>query len=99
MISTTNNGTPEDVTINNDQDLYLLLETVEGSVTVTINYPISIVDANGQAIVVENNNQLEDNIVEATSECGNDDSDDENDNDDDGNHDDGDDGRLIAIKK
>jgi hypothetical protein len=99
VISTTNNGNPEDVTINNDQDLYLLLETVEGSVTVTINYPISIVDANGQTIVVENNNQLEDNIVEATSECGNDDSDDENDNDDDGNHDDGDDGRLIAIKK
>lgn len=99
VISTINNGTPEDVTINNDQDLYLLLETVEGSVTVTINYPISIVDANGQTIIVENNNQLEDNIVEATSECGNDDSDDENDNDDDGNHDDGNDGRLIAIKK
>lgn len=99
VISTTNNGTPEDVTINNDQDLYLLLETVEGSVAVTINYPISIVDANGQTIVVENNNQLENNIVEATSDCGNHDSNDENDNDDDGNHDDGNDGRLIAIKK
>lgn len=99
VISTTNNGTPEDVTINNDQDLYLLLETVEGSVAVTINYPISIVNANGQTIVVENNNQLEDNIVDATSDCGNHDSDDENDNDDDGNHDDGNDGRLIAIKK
>lgn len=99
VISTTNNGTPTDVTINNDHDIYLLLETVEGSTTVTINYPISIVDANGQTIVVENNNQLEHNIHEATTECGNHDSDDENDNDDDGNHNNGGDGRLTSIKK
>jgi hypothetical protein len=100
VISTTNNGAQVDVTINEDHDLYVLLETVEGSNVVTINYPISIVDANGQTIVVENNNQLEDNIVEAISDCGNHDSDDENDNGDDGNHDDGhDDGRLATIKK
>lgn len=99
VISTTDNGTPTDVTINNDQDLYVLLETVQGGNTVTINYPISIVDANGQTIVVENNNQLEDNIYEATTECGNHDSDDENDNDDDGNHDSGDDDGRASNKK
>lgn len=98
VISTTNSGTPTDVTINNDHDLYLLLETVEGSTTVTINYPISIVDANGQTIVVENNDQLEHDIHEATTECGNHDSDDENDNDDDGNHNSGDDDGRIATK-
>ena len=100
VISTTNNGTPTDVTINNDHDLYILLKTVEGSNTITINYPISIVDANGQTIVVENNNQLEHDIHEATSECGNHDSDDENDNDDDGNHNSGDDddGRISNKK-
>ena len=99
VISTTDNGTPTDVTINNDQDLYVLLETVQGGNTVTINYPISIFDANGQTIVVENNNQLEDNIYEATTECGNHDSDDENDNDDDGNHDSGDDDGRASNKK
>ena len=97
VISTTDNGTPTDVTINNDHDLYVLLETVEGSTTVTINYPISIVDANGQTIVVENNDQLEHDIHEATTECGNHDSDDDNDNGDDGNHDDGD-GRALHTK-
>lgn len=90
VISTTNNSVLEDVTINNDHDLYVLLETVEGSNYVTINYPISIVDANGQIIVVQNNQQLEEDIVEATSECGNHDSDDENDNEDDADHNDGD---------
>ena len=99
VISTTNNGTPTDVTINNDHDLYTLLETVEGSNTITINYPISIVDANGQTIVVENNNQLEQDIHEATSDCGNHDSDDDNDNGDDGNHDSGDDDGRISNKK
>lgn len=89
VISTTHNSVIEDVTINNDHDLYVLLETVEGSNYVTINYPISIVDANGHTLVVENNHQLEEDIVEATSECGNHDSDDENDNGDDGNHNDG----------
>jgi len=102
VISTTNSGTPTDVTINNDHDLYVLLETVEGSNTVTINYPISIVDANGQTIVVENNHQLEHDIHEATTECGNHDSDDDNDNGHDGNHDDGDDsnddGRILHTK-
>ena len=99
VISTTDNGIPTDVTINNDHDLYLLLETVEGSTTVTINYPISIVDANGQTIVVENNNQLEEKIVEATSDCGNHDGDDDNDNDDDGNHDDGENDGRASNKK
>ncbi|WP_293890605.1 hypothetical protein [Flavobacterium sp.] len=90
VISTTHNSVLEDVTINNDHDLYVLLETVEGSNYVTINYPISIVDANGHTVVVQNNHQLEEDIVDATSECGNHDSDDENDNEDDGNHNDGD---------
>ena len=99
VISTTNNGSPTDVTINNDHDLYVLLETVEGSTTVSINYPISIVDANGQTIVVENNNQLEHDIHEASTECGNHDSDDDNDNDEDGNHNSGDDdGRALNSK-
>lgn len=102
IISTTNNSNPVDVTINNDHDLYVLLDTVQGSTSVTINYPISIVDASGVTIVVENNNQLEENIVEATSDCGNHDSDDDNDNDNDDNHDDGDDSndddKLISIK-
>ena len=90
VISTTNNSVLEDVTINNDHDLYILLETVEGSNYVTINYPISIANADGQTIVVQNNQELEEDIIEATSECGNHDSDDENDNDDDGDHNDGD---------
>ncbi len=102
IISTTNNSNPVDVTINNDHDLYVLLDTVEGSNSVTINYPISIVDSNGVTIVVENNNQLEENIVEATTQCGNDDSNDDNDNDEDDDHDDGDDSndddKLISIK-
>lgn len=99
VISTTDNGTPTDVTINNDHDLYALLETVEGSNTVTINYPISIVDANGVTIVVENNNQLEHDIHEASTECGNHDSNDDNDNGHDGNHNSGEDDGRASNKK
>jgi hypothetical protein len=89
VISTLNNGTPEDITVNNDHEFYVLVETVVGSTTITINYPFSVVDANGQTITVNNNSELETSIENAIEQCGEHDGD--NENDDDHNHNDGED--------
>lgn len=89
VISTTNNGTQEDVTVNNDHEFYVLVETVVGSTTVTINYPLSVIDANGQTVTVNSNSELEDSIGQAIDDCGEHDGD--NENDDDHNHHNGED--------
>jgi hypothetical protein len=89
VISTSNNGSPVEVTVNTDHDLYTLIETVQGSTTITINYPLTIVDANGATITLANNDELENKIEEAIEHCGNHHGDHEN--DDDSNHDDGED--------
>lgn len=59
------------ITIQNDTDLYLFFENIEDTIYVSINYPISIIDANGQNVVINSNEALESAIEEAIEVCNN----------------------------
>lgn len=59
------------VTIHNDSNLYMFLENLEDITLVSINYPISITDANAQNTIINSNEALESAIEEAIQECGN----------------------------
>lgn len=64
-----NNQLADTVTLNNNTDLYNFLENLEDNEYVAIQYPISIVNSNGQAITITNNNQLEDIIEDSIDDC------------------------------
>jgi hypothetical protein len=70
------------VTINNDSDLFNLLENLDDEDYVSINYPISVTNANGQQVVINNDSELENAIETAESSCDDDDDDDFDDDDD-----------------
>src|SRR5690606_28156711 len=74
----------ETVTITNDAMLYAFIESLDGGVLASINFPISMVLANGNEIVVNNNAELEAAINAADDTC---DEDDDNDYNDDDNND------------
>ena len=59
------------ITIQTDADLYQFLENLNPSIFVSINYPISITDSNGQNIVINSNEELESVIEAAIEECSN----------------------------
>jgi hypothetical protein len=82
-----NNQVPETIIIQNNIEFYNFLENLEDSDLIQIQYPITINDPNGNPIVINNNNQLEDAIENLIDDC-NDDSDDDDDDDDDDNDDD-----------
>lgn len=68
------------VTINNDEALYNFLEALGGddnALIVSINYPVTLVYANGDTIEVNSNQELSDAIEAAEADCddGNDDCD------------------------
>lgn len=79
------------ITINNDTELYVLLESLDNDDSIVISYPLTITDGVGNVLTIENNSQLEVAIEEADVQCGdgddddNDDDDDSDDNDNDGN--------------
>lgn len=75
--------TPSTITINSDSDLYNFFEDFDDDDYATINYPISVTDANGGQVVINNNSELENAIESAESSCDGDDDDDINDDDDD----------------
>lgn len=64
-----NNQLADTVTLNNNTDLYNFLENLEDNEYVAIQYPISLLDSNGQTITVTNNNQLEDVIEDSIDDC------------------------------
>ena len=68
------------IVINSDEELYMFIETLEGGVLASLNFPITMVLANGETIEVNNNEELEIAISEAIFDC---DEDDDNDYDDD----------------
>ncbi|MDC7999142.1 hypothetical protein [Gilvibacter sediminis] len=70
----------ETVVIENDEQLYEFLELIEEGDVVNIEFPISIVLADGTTVVIEDLEQLEDVIEEAEDAC---DEDDDYDYDDD----------------
>jgi len=66
-----NNQIASATTIQNNIDLYDFFETIEDTIYVSISYPISIVNSNGQNVVINSNGQLENAIENAIEECGN----------------------------
>lgn len=57
------------ITIQNDTDLYNFLEDIESNVFISINYPISITNRNGQNVVIINNSDFEDSIEASIKDC------------------------------
>jgi len=86
----TNSQVAEVVTLNNDQELYNFLEELDDDDLVSINFPITVVLSNGEEIVVQDNEELEDVIEDAEDDC---DEDDDNDFDDD----DVDDSEFVSV--
>jgi hypothetical protein len=59
------------ITIQNDIDLYNFLENIESNVFISINYPVSITDLNGQNVVITNNSDFENSIEDSIKDCDN----------------------------
>jgi hypothetical protein len=57
------------ITITNNAQLYNFLENLDDNEYVAINYPISLVNSNGNIVVITSNNQFEDVIEEAIDDC------------------------------
>ena len=57
------------ITFSNNNDLYRFLQNLNGATIVSINYPFSIQNSNGQTVVINSNNELEIAIEEAIGEC------------------------------
>ncbi len=70
------------IEINNDRDLHRFMKRVrEKEVVASINYPVTMVLADGSEIVVNNNEELHNTIKEAKDACDEDDDNDHNDDD------------------
>lgn len=72
------------VEINDDEELYDFIEDLEGGLLASINFPVTMVLADGSTVVVNNNDELQAAIEDAEDDC---DEDDDNDYDDDDNND------------
>ena len=72
------------ITIENDAQLYAFIDEIEGGILASINFPVSMVLADGTTIVVNNNSELNAAIENADETC---DEDDDYDYDDDDNND------------
>ena len=57
------------IAIQNDTDLYNFLENIESNVIVSINYPVSITDSNGQEVLIASNSNFEDTIEANIEDC------------------------------
>ncbi|RAJ11775.1 hypothetical protein LY08_02660 [Olleya aquimaris] len=72
----------ETITINNDEALYNFLQSLNGPVLASLNFPVTLVLATGETIEVNSNQELEVAISEAEDDCDEDDDYDYNDDDD-----------------
>ena len=63
------NQLAETVTILNDVQLYSFIENLDNNDIIAINYPISLQNSNGQTIVINSNNELENLIEDAIDDC------------------------------
>jgi hypothetical protein len=69
-----NNQLANTVTITNNSSLFNFLNNLGSNVFVAINYPISAVNSNGQTIVINSNNELENFIDDSIDDCDDDNS-------------------------
>lgn len=72
----------ETVTIPDDEALYHFLQTLNGPVLASLNFPVTLVLASGETVVVHNNQELDLVITAAEDDCDEDDDYDWNDDDD-----------------
>lgn len=63
----------ETVTVDNDEALYLFLESLNASVITSLNFPVTLILADGNTIEVNSNQELEIAIAEAEDDCDEDD--------------------------
>lgn len=75
-----NNDLINSITINNDNDMYDFIEDLDDFAAVTINFPITVIFADGTAQTINSIQELQDAIEMADDSC---DEDDDNDFDDD----------------
>lgn len=68
-IYNSNNQLAETVVINSNSQLFNFLENLENNVYVAIQFPISMQNSQGQTIVINNNDELEDAIEDAIDDC------------------------------
>lgn len=71
------------VTINDDEALYGFLEDLDGPILASLDFPVSLITASGETVVVNSNQELEVAISDADGTCDEDDDYDWNDDDDD----------------
>lgn len=64
-----NNQLANTVTISNDSQLYIFIENLDNFDLIAISYPISLQNSNGQTIVINSNNELENFIEDAIDDC------------------------------
>lgn len=64
-----NNQLAETISITNNVQLYIFLESLEDNEYIAIQYPISVTNSNNQTIVISNNDQFEDVIEDAIDDC------------------------------
>lgn len=69
-----NNQLANTVTITSNSSLFNFLNNLGSNVFVAINYPISAVNSNGQTIVINSNNELENFIDDSIDDCDDDNS-------------------------
>lgn len=70
------------VTINDDEALHDFLEDLEGPILASLDFPVSLITASGETVVVNSNQELEVAISDADGTCDEDDDYDWNDDDD-----------------
>jgi hypothetical protein len=75
-----NNQLAETVTIQNNADFYNFLDNLDDSELIQIQFPVTLIDPNGNSITINNNNELEDAIENLMDDCDDDDDDDDNNN-------------------
>ena len=69
------------VTINNDEALYNFLEDLDGPILASLDFPVTLITASGNTVIVNNNQELEVAISDADGTCDEDDDYDWNDDD------------------
>ena len=66
-----NNQLAQTISIQNNTSLINFLNNLANNVFIAINYPISVVNSNGQTVVITSNNQLENFIEDSIGVCNN----------------------------
>ncbi|TYP96256.1 hypothetical protein C7447_1086 [Tenacibaculum adriaticum] len=73
----------ETKTINNDSELYHFMESLDGAILASLNFPVSLINPSGEIIEVASNQELDEALSNADEACDEDDDYDYNDDDSD----------------